>query len=342
MENLEMKKSHQLIAMVLSAIVLTACGGGGGGDPQGGGGPGAGGGGGGGVIETPSITSLTNENAGLVAFTAMTNAKAYNTSLQLQGALELLHAGFALADAKLRGLGNSYTEVCDSAGAKTWTFSDNDGDTQLSTGDIWNFTQTNCSDTTDDIADGSWTINFVAFNPEPPPVGSHAEFNFETDLSGTSFGSDYTFSGTYYMLTDTPDDIIGTQIISSDSMVTTLNGGADSQLTNFYFSTVRNDATQGETIEFRGTFSDEMMSFYELSTQTPLTGTNIPLLGGSEMYYEGEFTVSLQTGGVNLSVLSTTDVRINVDLDGNGVYETTYDTTWNDLTTQYLRFIGFI
>jgi hypothetical protein len=73
----------------------------------------------------------------------------------------------------------------------------------------------------------------------------------------------------------------------------------------------------------------------------PLIGINLPLIGGAEMYYEGEFTVSLDQGSVNLIALSATNVLINVDLDGDNVIDQTFDTTWDALTQEYLQFIGF-
>ncbi len=335
-----MRTLQKLTAIILSTLLFTACGGGDGGAPNPGGDGSGGPSGTPGPGSTTEIGSLTLDNAGLIAFVAMINAKNYAMNLQLQGGLQLLLAGFALTDAKLEGLGNSDTQSCTNGGSKTWTFTDADGDTFLSTGDTWAFEQTNCSEEADGIANGSWVINFVDFNPDRTPLASYDEFEFVTDLSGTSFSDPYTFRGTYNMISATPDDIVTTQIISSDSIVTTLYGGTDSTLSNFYVSTIRNKSTLAETLEFRGKISDEMIASYKLETKTPLTGIDVSMIGGIEMYYEGEFTVTLDTGSVNLFVLSATDVRIGVDLDGDGFTDETFDTTWNDLTLQYFDLIG--
>lgn len=84
-----------------------------------------------------------------------------------------------------------------------------------------------------------------------------------------------------------------------------------------------------------------MIANHQVTTKMPLTGVNIPFLGGSEMYYEDEFTVLLDQGSVNLVALSSTDVRLSVDLAGDNIIDQTFDTTWNDLTVAYLEFLGF-
>lgn len=334
-----MKTANKITALILTTLLFAACGGGSdSGSAPGGtsggpsGSPGSG--------TTTDVSRVTTENAGLIAFVAMSNTKNYATALQTQGGVELLLAGFTLVDANLRGLGNSDTRSCDTGGSKTWAFTDNDGDTKLSTGDSWSFEQMDCYEA-DTYADGNWIINFVDLNPNRSAVARHDEVEFVTDLAGSSFGSDYTFRGTYHMAISTPDDIVSTQVISSDNIVTASNGEPDSTLKNFLVSTIRDDSSMAETLEFHGDITDTVLGHYQVETQAALTGVDIPLLGGDQMYYTGEYTVTLDTGKVKLFVLSTTDVRISVDLEGDGLYETSYDTSWNDLTLQYLRFIGF-
>ena len=261
-------------------------------------------------------------------------------ALQLQGATQLLLAGFTLVLADLNGQGYTQTESCDTSGSTTWTFTDNDGDEGLSQNDSWVFMHDQCVENSD-VTNGSWTINFVEFDPDTTTPADYDVLEFITDLTGTSFGDPYTFRGTYTWDSSTPVGIVKTNIISSDSIVTTLNGESDSTLSDFYFSTVKDDSTQAETIEFSASISDAVLANYQVSSQAPLTGIDLPMLGGSEMYYEGEFTVVLEQGSVNLIALSATDVRINVDLDGDGVVDETFDSTWEALTQEYLQLIGF-
>ena len=335
-----MKIVNKLTAISLCTLLFAACGGGGG-DPA------PAGGGGGGPIGTPGgggtttdLSSLTNDNAGLIAFVAMSNTKSYATALQTQGGTELLLAGFTLVDAQLKGLGNSGTRACDKEGMKTWAFTDNDGDTYLSTGDTWSFDQINCTDT-DTYADGTWVINFIEHNPDNSVIARHDEMEFITDLYGTSFGSDYTFRGTYNLSITTPDNVVSTIVVSSDNIITATNGEPDSTLKNFMVSMVKDDASLAETLEFKGDISDASLGHYIVATQAPLNGVDIPLLGGDQMYFAGEFTVTLDTGKVKLFVLDASNVRISVDIEGDGLYETSFDTTWSDLTVKYMSFIGF-
>jgi hypothetical protein len=320
---------------------LAACGGGSDDGPNSGANPG------GPIYENPgpgtgsgSIENLTTENAGLVAFAALTNVKSYAMSLQLQGATQLLLAGFTLALADLNGQGYTQTDPCDTSGSTTWTFTDADNDQNLSQNDSWVFMQDQCVKN-GDVSNGSWTINFLQFDSDNSTPADSDALEFITDLTGTSFGDAYTFRGTYAWISDTPDGIVKTQTISSDSIVTTLNYQSDSTLSDFFYSSINDDSSQAETIEFRALISDAVLANYQVTTQMPLTGINLPLLGGSEMYYEGEFTVVLEQGSVNLVALSATDVRISVDLDGDGDIDQAFDSTWNALTQAYLQFVGF-
>ncbi len=328
-----MKKDVVKLASSLILVLFTAaCGGGGGGDGGNGpSGPGAGG--------PAQIGALTSANADLVLFTALTNVRGIYSSLQLQGGVSLLTAATRLDLAKINNEGVSGSDPCSLGGATDWMFTDADADNQFSTGDTWTFDHKQCvkMDTTQD---GTESINFVKFDPAIVPPAEDSDIQFVLDLTGTLFGTAYTYQGSFSLVTFTNDGITTQQTISSPAMTGTLLSTGMVTLQNFMVSVTANSATKDETLTMSADITDPVLGTYKVTTGAPLQGNNIPLLGGADMYAKGSFTIMKDGNQARLTAIDSQNVTIEIDVDGMPGYEQSIDTTWQALVTTYLNFMG--
>ena len=322
------------IATCMTTLLLTACGGGGGGvDPKtnpGGNNP----------PSDSGLLKLNDSNGGLVALIGLLNAKGAANGAIFTGAVNLLNAGFTVINAQLQSLGNSGTESCEVGGDYTWTFTDSDADTALSSGDSWLVSNNNCED---DVAftNGSTGFDINQLVSSDTTDEHHSDISFTYNLSGSLFGETTQSLGSYTWKSDTTDGIIVTQDLFVSSYQSIINDEVIA-MTKLSYVETKDESTLTESLIVGGKMRDETLGDYSIETQQTLIAINPPFLVGDKFYYEGSFTVTLKTGSVKLTALSETDVQLNVDIDGDGSVDQTSNTTWGALTTQYLSHLGFI
>jgi len=321
------------IATCLTALLLTACGGGGGGNPNtnpGGNNP----------PSDSGLLKLNDSNGGLIAIIAFTNAKGAASGAMFTGALELLNAAFTITNAELQNLGYSGTESCEVGGDFSWTFTDSDADTNISSGDSWQVINNNCES---DVAftNGSTGFNITRLESSDTTNEHHSDITFTIDLSGTLFGDATKTLGSYTWKSDTTDGIVETENLLISSYQSIINDEVIT-MTGLSYVETRDENTLSESLVMEGELSDETLGDYSIETQQALIAINPPLLVGDRFYYEGNYTVTLKTGSVKLTALSETDVQLDVDIDGDGNFDQTINTTWAALATQYLSYLGLI
>lgn len=326
------------VAACLTALTLTACSGGGG--DGGNGEPNINPGTNNPPPTNTDLLTLDDSNGGLIALIALLNTKGAANGAIFTAALDMLNAGFAITSANIQNLGYSGTESCDVSGDYTWTFTDSDGTTTLSSGDSWQVVNNDCENE-DAFTNGSTGFSITLLESNNTTDEFHTDITFTHDLSGTLFGDDTQSKGSYVWKSDTTDGIVVTQNVVVSSYQSIINDEVIS-MTGLSYVETKDENSLSENLTVEGAMSDETLGDYSIETHQALIAIDPPFLVGDEYYYEGSYTVTLETGSVKLTALSVTDVQLDVDLDGDGSVDQTSNTTWGTLATQYLTYLGLL
>jgi hypothetical protein len=125
---------------------------------------------------------------------------------------------------------------------------------------------------------------------------------------------------------ETPDDL--TILLAGDSLATTVDGVATT-VSDFAITLTDNVVTGDYTVDANGTLNDDDLGAFEFSHATPFAGV------GSEFPSAGALVVTGEDDTTaTLTALDNTNVRIELDTDGDGAVDETLDTTWAELAAQ--------
>lgn len=310
------------------ALFVGACGGGGGDEPA-----------------APTLTAITAANAPVtVAVVYRTVGAFYDAALapsdQLPAGVvaDVPTGSFGLASFaadKLRSLTDvpiapaasavgvvvQTTEACAVSGSFTVTFDDADNSGDPTTGDGFTFTFSNCVEA-DVTLNGAMTIANIV-------LGAN---EFQASIGFASFtaasGSDLVTASGGFSMQLTQPSASQTNLALSGSAFTVGMNGETSTLTAFSSSAVIDDLALTYSIGFNGGVADSAAGVsVTAATLSPFFGND-----ADDHPYSGSMLVTgLNSSHARLDVLSATDVLIQVDADGNNVYETSIPMTWADL-----------
>lgn len=328
-------------ALSLSSLAfLVACGGGGSAD------------GGTGQTNTSAITSA---NAQTVAAQAVngntavnggaTTAGSFATGVSISGgttaqsglvrtALEQLYKSLdiAPADNLVTGITTTRSAACSNGGSVSvaLTYATSSG---LSNGDSMSITSANCIEG-GKKTNGKLTITFSnlsgsigsAFTWGATMAMEFANFSVEENGEVSTANGDMTMA---YSQTNSQNNHA---LISGSALRATLarNGAAvlDETLSSYSISNTTAATLETQSGEF--TFSDNMAAkrtAYVVKTITPFKQTS-----GASYPYEGALTITAGNGSkATVTALSSTNVRIDVDTNGDGLTDQTINTTWSAL-----------
>jgi hypothetical protein len=202
-------------------------------------------------------------------------------------------------------------------------------------GDTITATFNACTDEFGDQIDGTLTIRItqVTGDVDNPPftLGVSVTFN----LTFTEGMDTFTVTGGFN-ITLSDDGAGGISIVMSGtnfSFSGTENGMPVSEsLTNFRYELTFDEITGDYTVDFSGTISTgDLGGAVTFDTTTPFQGTTTqefdlqnPIAGVLEVNGAGGSKAILTVTGLNT-------VRIQIDDDGDGTFETTINTTWDAL-----------
>jgi len=336
-------KSHlYLLILFLTVLLIAACGGGGGGDDD--------------AYDTISTTgvSITSSNAELIAAKVLTSV---NT---VQGMTEpvtvLTGVSVDIADTQL-----SYSDLA------LWLLEQNAESANQST--LETLTGIDVVRTYECDNGGTYTISGDISNPEVPSVGDSLTYTFYnceilslvmngtmgftiTELSGTlslsppytvgldAFMNDFSMDNGSVVVTGDGDmsmtlseDTAGneTLLISGTSYTQSVNGVYET-LTGYRYDLRMNNISGDFSFDQSGTYeSDEIGGSVSYETQTTFSGNDSVADGNptagvlhiTTSIDSSQALVTAQPDGIN--------VQIDVDHDGDGLYETTIMTTWTAL-----------
>jgi hypothetical protein len=192
-----------------------------------------------------------------------------------------------------------------------------------------------CTDESGDQYDGTMTVRItqVTGDLDIPPftLGISVTFNLTITEGGDSFtvvgGFDFTLS----------DDGAGGITIVMSGTNFSLSGMEDGapineSLTNFRYALTFDENTGDYTVDFSGTISTgDIGGAVTFDTTTPFEGTTT-----TEFVIENPTAGVLEVTGAGgskaiLTVTGLNTVRIQIDEDGDGTFETTVNTTWDAL-----------
>jgi len=222
------------------------------------------------------------------------------------------------------------TTPCEVAGTTTMSFDDSDNDGMLDVGEVFTFVFNNCQDNAASVTSGSMSGTVTRIND------SRTAFDAGITLSSLAQkavdGShSLTLNGSvrigYRALSETAEQMK----LSADGAVTAL------VLTHLPFDdtvTLQSGFVQDSTHDYSvgrstSTLTGVMESAkaggsFAVSTMTP-----IELYDTDSYPRVGEVTMRGRTGVMNLRVLSTEQVLVELDANGDGTFESSTPRTWD-------------
>lgn len=346
--------SARLAAVALAAVALAACGGGGGGDD----GP-----------TLLSITAANQEtvshatatgalalgSAGAVPLTAQSAPGDRAATLAIPprstggwtarviAALTGRAAAPTVARAGTKralALIGPVSEDCDVSGSVSVTLDDRDGNGDASFGDVLRFDFDACVDVPGERIDGTVEATLLSINDD----GSALSADFAlADLSATSAGHTLVLDGTLRVDYSTPgtaspvDNLVYTARgpftvrvstpLPYNDTVTLLDGWRQTETYDASVAPVAGNVEPGRSVlRIEGSLRSAAAGSGTLTVSTPV---DIVAYGEDLVPRQGVLLVQGLASALRLTVLSTDSVRIELDANGDGVWEASRTETWD-------------
>ncbi len=322
-------------ACAAALLSLAACGGGGSGTPAG----------------SDQSVRITEQNAQPIVSNAFQAADslygigldASGTTLDLKDAgqrrkasmidlalqrLELLGGAAAGSSVRSTKAVSSESLACEGGGSITLTMDDADGSGDASTGDSAYFDFANCTDAGWAI-NGRMSLTGLIFTGAPGDatrsLGADIMFNAFSISDGSETEVVHGGFSIRASLQTVPTQVVTSKVTGSSFRVSGTE--TDGELRSFVLD-AHADASSGTYGYSIGAtvIDSRMATVVVISNPEPFTGT----VGAYPS--AGSLLVS-ESGGsaAKLTALSSTNVRIDVDADGDGIFESTMDRTWSDI-----------
>ena len=317
--------------------VLVACGGGGGGDapaaaPQG----------------TAGKTAVTLSSTNYVAVAQesmsssnyLADASTLAVGAEVNDADVLVRFGQAQAGklqgrfggtlALATGVTTTTTEPC--AGGGTLTIVDNDlnGDGKPDAGDSASLTANNCIFEGSTLTGGlTLAVNAFSGNINTPPFTATMTLTFN-NLTARSAAASSTGTGTMALSLNAPTSNTRTVSLKSTQFTTTSTYGGTTynRTLDNYTVVVDSNATSSRTTA-AGTLSS---SAFESKTVTIATPVPFVRVFPQTRPSSGQATATGTNGGVvRVTAISNTQVKIELDANADGTYETSVTKLWSEL-----------
>lgn len=203
----------------------------------------------------------------------------------------------------------------------------------VSNGDSITMTAANCVEGTV-VMNGTFKVEFVAVSGTPSATSpwsatlksTYTDFSVSDGTDGVSISGDMTMNINQVSPTN-----ISYSVSGSSFVVTSTSGGITTteNLSGFSFSGsyINDEYTSTSEFTMTGTFPNLGTVSYVVTINTPFKQM------ASDSYpYQGLMTVTAtDKSSVRLNVIDNTSVQIQIDKDGDGMYEETTTTTWAEL-----------
>jgi len=233
---------------------------------------------------------------------------------------------------------HSSTASCAAGGTLTTSFDDRDNSGALSAGDVLSLIYSACKDTSTESANG--TLAFTIASASSSGSGTSATVQFSGNLdfqqfAATSGTSTATINGSVVMsaaITSTSLQMSLTVGASGLTIASTGTGYSDSITydPNMQITLTATTSPLSSVVALNGSFTTSSIG----GRVTVATVQPITQLGSDAYPSSGQVVVTGASGSkLRITVLSSTQVRLELDANGDGTYETTTDLTWANLRT---------
>lgn len=321
-------------SLLVLSYVLVACGGGGGSDPA--------------PPPPPAVAPLTITAANYVAVaqeslsssTYLVDAAGLVTGAQISDADVLVKFGQAQASklpnwlssrpSQVTGAVQSYTEQCPGGGTLSITETDVNGNNRADAGDSVSLTASNCVFQGSVLNGGLFlTINSLTGNLDTAPFSASITLAF-TNLSAKSSSSTTTGNGSFELSVNARTSTDQSFTLKTKSFAaSSIYGGAtySRTLTGYAVSVDLSPPSTKTSVD--GTLAS---SAFESKSVT--IGTSAAFVRSTSQAYpaSGQATATGANGGlVRITAIDSTQVKIELDADANGTFETSVTKRWDEL-----------
>jgi hypothetical protein len=315
------------------AAVLAACGGGGGGDDDDGG--------------PPGTIDLSVANRDTVASVA--HASVAGAMMGLGGADRVVsmggsvatqrHLALTLRTAREQALRVSGpTDVpCQVSGYTRDTFDDRDNDGALSPGDTFTMQFVDCKDSFDETQNGTISITFTQFG-DTAIAGSFRQDAFSVVREDAGQQHVLTQTGTMQLKLSASSESVGTMRLVADGPVrldvstplfTDVVTLADGYVQESVIDTEALPPGGFTPGRFSTTSAGRMNSQAAGGDVTVATTAPIVQYTDDEFPRSGSLDVTGRTGSLRITALSTVDVQLDLDSNGDGTVDHTTTQRWD-------------
>jgi len=222
---------------------------------------------------------------------------------------------------------------CAVGGTVSSSFDDKDGNLMVSAGDVISATFSQCRNSTTNTVNGAVVITIAA---NPVVTGSTSQLSVNAQFQALAIvddGSSYTVNGSV-AVAETDNDV------TTNTVVTVGTGGLSLATA---FTGYNDDITLGAGLTVTSALADDG-SFGSVSVAGTVTSsllggpvtiaTPVALSGpGADAYPStGQMLITGASGSkVRLTVLDNTQVKLELDADGDGTFESSSTVAWSTL-----------
>ncbi len=230
---------------------------------------------------------------------------------------------------RLTGISHPDEVPCGVSGSVSVAFDDADNSLGLSAGDSFTLTFNNCIDYSDMVSvNGMISLRFNALsgNPLVDSVWSVDVTMTLANVVVAGGGDTATFNGDMSYALETQDDVNFMGSVKGNSLTIDINGVTES-LSNYLIAFTENDVTLAYTVNANGTVSStELGGYVQFETLATFEGVapDYPYTGRMKITGEGNSSVTL-------TAIDSTNVQLEIDVDGDGTADQTLTTTWESL-----------
>lgn len=208
----------------------------------------------------------------------------------------------------------------------TWT--DEDDNAIVSTGDSFLFDFQSCYMQDDDITlDGGASLSDLILSGDPinqiAPWGIEFTFGFD-QVQGTEGGLTSTMDGDFWFSTSTQDNVLIETAITTDSFLMEALGESDT-LSQYVMTQTRDFNTGMITVAADGVLTSTLFNgSVEFDTLTTFAGFY------DDNPYEGQLLIADDSSSVLMTVIDSINVRLEIDFDKDGTIDDTQTVPWSD------------
>ena len=298
--------------LLATAALLAGCGGGGGdaGD----------------AISVAQAISITAGNRDRVARATAAGL----LGLDSTGAGSVTPSAVTRPDMRALALGPLDSVFCNAGGSSSAQLDDRDNNNTPSAGDVLTLAFNNCRDSATDLVNGSTSVTFTRVGLGLPlTLGARLTLN---QLAATSGGQTVVLNGQLLMdftrVSSTLDRFSLTADTAVVAAVQSLNFQDTVTLMPGFVQTTDSDSATGLSSSVMSGSIDSVSAGGRVSVSTPTA----LLQADSDAYPRaGVVLVSGKTSALRMTVLSNTQLLLELDEDGNGSYETSQTVAWTYL-----------